>query len=145
MANSITPADAQAMLTTLTGRIGTGSGTAQVEIYTASHATLLVEFDLAATPFGTATTPSAGSPSIATATGLPGTPIEGTAVADGDAGAYRIKDKDGTVRAEGSGTDAVNTASAVVILNNLSITNGQTVNLNDLKLAMPTTATVHAI
>lgn len=145
MANSIPPADAQAMLTTLTGRIGTGSGTAQLEIYTVDHGVLLVEFDLASTPFGTATTPTEGNPSIATATGLPDTPIEGTAVATGTAGAYRTKDKDGAVRATGTGADAVNTAAAVVILNTLSITDDQTVNLNDLKLAMPTTAAVHAI
>ena len=145
MTNRITPAVAQALLTEMTGLVATGSGTAQVEVYTASHATLLVEFDLASTPFGTATTPTAGNPSIATATGLPDTPIEGTAVATGTAAAYRIKDKDGTVRAEGSGSDAVNTAAAVVILNNLSIASGQTVNLNDCKLAMPTTAAVHAI
>jgi hypothetical protein len=145
MANNITAAAAQSTLADFVGLIASGAGTAVCEIYTSGHATLLVSFDLAATPMGTPTTPTVPGPSISTATGLPGTPIAGTAVATGTAAAYRIKDKDGTVVVYGDGSDAVNTSAAVAILNTLSIESGQTVNLNDLKLTFPTVVTVYAI
>ena len=89
-----------------------------LEILTSADA-VLVSFDLEATAFGAATT---GKISAA------GTPITATAGASGTAAKASLKSSDGTTYLL---TDlTVGTSGANVIIDNTSIENGQTVNLN---------------
>ena len=92
------------------------SGT--LEILTSADG-VLVTFSLAATAFGSATT---GKISAA------GTPISATAGASGTASKAALKSSDGTTYILDALT--VGTSGANVIIDNTSIENGQTVNLN---------------
>ena len=138
---TFSPAVAQALGTTLRTQIHAGSGTnVTVEFYTASFASLLMTFNLGTTPMSEATTPTYGNPSILA---LAGTPYSATPTGTGTAGAYRVKDRDGTVIDSGTGATAVGTVagSSFAVLTSTSITSGQTVLLLSMSYEIPTVVT----
>jgi len=107
------------------------SGAVRLRIYTAGYSTELVAFTIS---FGAATT---ASPSVAT---VGSTPISDTWDNTGTAAAYRVTNAAGDeIYWENTGTDAVNTSAAQVVLSNLSAVSGQPVNLNSFTMTMPTT------
>jgi len=126
-------ATAAAALNAVTGRIDLGSAAGKLQIYTAAFGTLLIEFTLDDPAFGTATS---ASPSVAAAAGLPKTAV---AADDGTAAAYRFVDSDDNVRISRTGSGAVGTSAADVILSNTSIVDGRTYELTAATLTMPAT------
>ena len=138
---TFSPAVAQALGTTLRTQIHAGAGTdVTLEIYTATWGTLLATFTLGTAPMDTATTPSAGNPSIVA---LLGAPFNATAGNTGTAASYRLKDRDGTVVDSGDGATAVGTVagSSFAVFNSTTITTGQTVQLLSMSYEIPTIVT----
>lgn len=136
MATRITDAAQNAAVNAVVDLIDVGAGAnGTLEIRTgaqpadaddADAGTLLCTVNLAATAYGAAASGSAA---------LAGTPLSGTAGAAGTAGHFRVKNKDGTavfdgdITATGGGGD--------LELDNTSIANGQTVNINSLAFSIP--------
>lgn len=138
---AFSPAVAQALGTTLRTQIHAGAGTnVTLEIYTASWGTLLATFALGTTPMNTATTPTAGNPSIVA---LLGTPFSATAGNSGEAASYRLKDRDGTIIDSGTGATAVGTVAgdSFVVLNTTTIPSGATCQLLSMSYEIPTVVT----
>jgi len=98
--------------------VNTGAGTAKMRIKTSADA-VLVEFSLQNPAFG-----AAANGQIT----LNGTPISATASATGTAAKFDVLDRNGSMVFEGS----VGTSGADAIIDNTSISSGQTVNLNSL-------------
>ena len=105
--------------------VGAGSN-GTLEIGTASFASTLISFNLAATAFG------ASSSGTATAASLP---ISATASATGTAAEYRYKDADGTVVI--SGTSVGTSGTEVVISPSTSVTSGGGYDLTSASFTMP--------
>ena len=120
---SLSNATKAAALDAIVDRVDAGSGPGKLQIFTDAYGTMLAEFTLSDPAFGAATV---ADPSVVTAAGMPKTT---TGAATGTAGSFRVVDSDNVMMWEGSGSTAVNTAAAMVVLTNLSITTGQTVNL----------------
>jgi hypothetical protein len=95
------------------------SGITKLEIYTAGYGTKLVEFNIT---FGSATV---ALPSVIT---VGSTPISATGITNGTAGSFRVVTNSAT-RWEATGSTAVGLADAMVVLTNLSIGDGQAVQL----------------
>jgi hypothetical protein len=112
-----------AALDAIVDRVDAGTGAGKLQIFTAAYGALLAEFTLDDPAFGAATV---ADPSVATASGMPKST---TGVANGTAGSFRVVASDNVMMWEGTGSSAVNTSAAMVILTNLSISTGQTVNL----------------
>jgi hypothetical protein len=117
------------MLDAGANRVDAGSGPGKLQVFTDDYETMLAEFTLSDPAFGAATV---ADPSVKTAAGMPKTT---TGAATGTAGSFRVVDSDNVMMWEGTGSTAVNTASAMVVLTNLSITSGQTVNLVSMTLS----------
>ena len=98
--------------------VNAGAGTAKMRIKTSADA-VLVEFSLQ--------NPSFAAPSNGQIT-LTGTPISATAAASGTASKFDILDRDGNFVLDGT----VGTSNADAIIDNTSISSGQTVNLNSM-------------
>lgn len=113
-------ADAGAAAGTLEVRTGAQPASAN----DAATGTLLVTFTLSDPAFGAATSGSAA---------LSGTP-QATAVAGGTAGWFRVEDSDGNTVFDGACSDD---GSGELDFDNLSISNGQTVNLNSFNYTAP--------
>lgn len=107
--------------------VNTGAGTAQLRIYTAAFATLLVAFDLANPAYG------AAGASVQGRVDLQGVPIAGVGVAAGTAAVARLVDRDGTTVAEFT----AGTSGTEVILDNTSIAVDQNVSLLSATMLMP--------
>jgi len=106
------------------------SGAVRLRLYTAAYATELATITIS---FGAATT---ASPSVAT---VGSTPIVGTWLADGTVAAYRVTNAAGDeIYWSNTGTDAVNTSGAQVIINSTSATNGASFELTSFTMTMPT-------
>ena len=108
------------------------AGVTKLEIYTAAYGSKLAEFTIS---FGAA---SEAIPSVTTVGDLP---ISTTGLDEGTAGAFRVVTASDT-RWEGTGANAVNTSDALVVLTNLSIATGQTVNLTACSLSFAGTLLV---
>jgi hypothetical protein len=118
-----------AALDAIVDRVDAGSGAGKLQIFTAAYGSLLAEFTLDDPAFGAATV---ADPSVATAAGMPKAT---TGAATGTAGSFRVVDSDNVMMWEGTGATAVNTSAAMVILTNLSISTGQTVNLVSMTMS----------
>ena len=125
-----------AALDTIVDRVDAGSAAGKLQIFTDSYGTLLAEFTFSDPAFVSATV---ASPSVATAASLPKAT---TGIAAGTAGAFRIVDSNNTMVWEESGSTAVNTSTAMVIMTNLAIDVGQTVNLVGCSLSFSGTLSV---
>jgi hypothetical protein len=108
---------------------------AKLQIFTDAYGTLLAEFTLSVPAFGA---PTVASPSVATGASMPKTT---TGAATGTAGSYRVVNASNVMLWEGTGSTAVNTSAAQVILTNLSISTGQTVNLVSMTMSFAGTIT----
>ncbi|HFD14697.1 MAG TPA: hypothetical protein ENJ38_00135 [Rhodospirillales bacterium] len=106
------------LCSTVSSRVDTGAGTAKMRVMDSGNV-VLVEFSLP--------NPSFAAPSNGSMT-LNGTPISATAVATGTAAKFDIVDRDGNFVLDGT----VGTSNADAIIDNTSISSGQTVNLNSL-------------
>jgi hypothetical protein len=122
---SLSNATKAAALDAIVDRVDAG----KLQIFTDAYGTMLAEFTLSDPAFGSATV---ADPSVATAASMPKTT---TGAATGTAGSFRVVDSDNVMMWEGTGSTAVNTAAAMVVLTNLSITTGQTVNLVSMTLS----------
>lgn len=98
--------------------LNAGAAGGKLRIYTASYATLLVEFTLL----------EADQNAADNVLDLVGSPINATAAATGTAAIARLTDSDNTLVADGL---TVGTSGTDVIVDSTSITSGQTVTLND--------------
>lgn len=103
-------------MTAVLNAIDAGAGAGKINIYTAAYASLLVSINLA-DPSGTV---------AAGALTLSGMPKSGTAGNSGNAAIARILDSTDTVVAEGL---TVGTVGTDIIIDNVSIASGQTVNI----------------
>lgn len=103
-------------MTAVLNAIDAGAGAGKINIYTAAYAALLVSINLA-DPSGTV---------AAGALTLSGMPKSGTAGNNGNAAIARILDSTDTVVAEGL---TVGTVGTDIIIDNVSIASGQTVNI----------------
>ena len=103
------------------------SGATTLEVWTVDYGAKLAEIPIT---FGSA---SEALPSVATVTGLP---ITASASGSGTAGAFRVT-AGGSTRWEGTGTDALNTANAIVVIDNLTIASGDGVKLISCGLGFP--------
>lgn len=86
--------------------------------------TTLVTFTVATTAFGNASTGTATLLSV---------PLSAAAVATGTANAFALRDQDAAEVLRGS----VATSAADIVIDNASITNGQTVNLTSFTFTVP--------
>lgn len=103
-------------------------GVTKLRLYTENYVTLLAEFSITFNPA------TDFLPSIAS---ISGTPISTTALAAGDALAFRVINDLDEVRWQGSGIGAVglNTSNAIVKLSNTNLMTGQEVLLNTMALS----------
>ena len=125
-----------AALDAIVDRVDAGAGAGKLQIFTDAYGSLLAEFTLSDPAFGAATV---ADPSVATAASMPKTT---TGAATGTAGSFRVVDSDNVMMWEATGSTAVNTSAAMVVLTNLSITTGQTVNLVSMSLSFAGTLAV---
>lgn len=109
--------------------VNTGTGTAQMRIYTASFATLLVAFDLPNPAFGAAGAVVQGR------IDLQGVPIAAVGVGAGSAAVARLVDRNSATVAEYT----AGTSGTEVILDNVNIAVGQNVSLLSATMLMPAT------
>lgn len=109
------------------GKLRIYTGTQPADADTAASGTLLVEIDLANPAYGAANTSGTAA--------LSGTPLSGTGAADGDAGWFRIVNRDATTVFDGEVT--ATGGSGELELDNVSIATGQTVNISSLSYTQP--------
>jgi len=115
---------ANSRLTVVRDAIDGGPAAGTLEIGTTAFGALLVSITLA-DPCGTVAT------NVLTFSGMP---KSGVASGTGTAAAARFKDSTGTIVADGL---TVGTSGTDVIIDNVSIASGQTVNLNSATITHP--------
>jgi hypothetical protein len=107
--------------------LDTGSGTAVLEIYSASFGALLISFSLPNPAFGNSGTSVVGQASAN------GVPIAATAVAGAptEASACRVKDRNGDVKwsASGAGAVGISGSGAEVEMSDVNVSAGLSYNL----------------
>lgn len=137
MTATIAAADAQSILNHYISLINAGTTNPQPRllIYTANYGTLLATFNLESSAFGSASLPTSGNNSVSTASDLPKTT---TASGTGLAGSFRLRNRNNVTKLEGTGQASINTGGSIVVINKLDLVSGESVELIDLKLAMPT-------
>jgi hypothetical protein len=129
----ITNATAAAALGAIVDRIALGAGAGKLKLYTANYALLLAVLTLNDPPFGT---PTEASPSVSTLVVSP--EITTSGLADGTAAAFQFTDSNDLVHWQETGSGAVGTSNALVIVSTTAIEVGQQLKVISCTLSFPT-------
>ena len=115
---------------TAAGKLRIYSGAQPADADSAPAGTLLVEIDLANPAYGSAETSGVAA--------LAGTPRTASAAAAGTAASFRIVNRDGATALDGAVRATADAdAGQELVLDNTSITAGQTVNVTSLNYSQP--------
>jgi hypothetical protein len=130
---------AKAALDAIVDSLDTGTGTANLKIFSGAQpaspdtgtGTTLASMDVSSPAFGAAATGTGGDANYVTAERT-GDISDTSADATGTAAWYRLSNKSGVAKIDGS----VGTATADLILDSVSITAGQTVKVTNMKVRL---------